>query len=321
MSFSILFHNTDKTFERLKPEAVSIESLDPSNFIWFDFDLEGPYDAASFMCALGFPEEVVRNALYPEEPFYYRHHQKFLLDLLQVCQKAGDTIGCTPLVIAMNDRAIVTAHRGPSIYVERVLYTFEESFRVVGRSPGFIYFLFWDAMVDGFLPHVFSIDERLEQLEVAYLTGDKSKRILDEILGTKQMVRSLKHSLSPMQRSMRHLVAAKLELIHDEAHKYLRGIFDHMDSLGSSIDSLQERVHATLAGYNSVLSQQINDSMKVLTIIATIMMPLSLVAGIYGTNFEYIPELKLRYGYFLFLGILFALGLAMLLAFKKKKWL
>ncbi|MBI4776916.1 MAG: hypothetical protein HY788_22500 [Deltaproteobacteria bacterium] len=321
MSFSILFHNTDKTFELLKPEAVSMESLDPSNFAWLNFDLEDSYDVTSFICSLGIPEEIVRNALYPGEPFYYRHHQKYLIDLVQVCQKEGDTIGCTPLVIAMNDRAIVTAHRGPSTYVERVLYTYEESFKSVGRTPGFIYFLFWDAMVDGFLPQVFSIDERLEQLEVAYLKGDKPEGILDEILGAKQMVRSLKNSLSPMQRSMRHLVAAKLELIHDEAHKYLRGIFDHMDSLGATIDSLQERVHATLAGYNSLLSQQINSSMKVLTIIATIMMPLSLLAGIYGTNFENIPELKVPYAYFLFLGLLVALALAMLFMFKKKKWL
>ena len=321
MSFGILFHNEDKTFERLKPEAVSMDTLDPSNFVWLDFDLDDPYDVTSFMCALGIPQEIVGKAIHPEEPFYYRHHQKYLIDLLQVCQKEGETIGCTPLVVAMNDRAIVTAHRGPSVYVEKVLYTYEESFRSVGKSPGFVYFLFWDAMVDGFLPHVFSIDDRLEQLEVAYLKGDNSKKILDEILGTKQMVRSLKHSLSPMQRSMRHLVAAKLELIHEEAHKYLQGIFDHMDRLATAIDSLQERVHATLAGYNSLLSQQINNSMKVLTIIATIMMPLSLVAGIYGTNFEYIPELKFRYGYFLFLGILFVLGLVMLLVFKKKKWL
>jgi len=113
----------------------------------------------------------------------------------------------------------------------------------------------------------------------------------------------------------------KLALVSEEANRYLTGIFEHMDRVGHQIDSLQDRVRATLDGYSSTLSQRMNSSMKVLTIIATIMMPLSLVAGIYGTNFEYIPELRWKYGYFAFLGLLAAVALVMLVLFRRRKWL
>jgi magnesium transporter len=321
VNFAVLFHTGDKSCERVSAEAISPDVLSSSDFAWCDFDFASKEEARALLTEFGFTRPELETALDAEDPFFFSHRQRRVLDLFHVCHWEDQGLKTTPLIVAMTNRIIVTVHQGPSMYVDRVLETCEESFRSVGKSPGFIYFLFWDAMVDAFLPHVFYIDNRLEQLEDAYMNGNSGKEVLDDILGAKHMVRLLKQSLSPMQRCMRHLVATRLEIIRDEARAYLNGIFEHADRIGQTVDSLQERVHATMSGYDSVLSQQINKSMKVLAIIATIMMPLSLLAGIYGTNFEYMPELHWRYSYFVFLGVMFGSGLGLLVLFKKKKWL
>lgn len=321
MNFAILFHTEDKSCEQIRPEELSLDSLDPSNFAWLDFDLNQQQEIKDLFHAIGFLQDDIKGILDPDTPFYIRHGQWCIVEKFHVCVEKDESILSSPFIIAMTDRLIITAHHGPSIYVENVLKMYEESFKSVGKSPGFIYFLLWDNVVDGFLPQIFCIDEKLEQLEELYLNGSDSDNILNDIIGAKQMVRTLKQSLSPMQRSMRSIVGSKLGLVSDEARKHLHGLFEHMDRLASSIDSLQDRVHATLSGYNSILSQQINNSMKVLAIIATIMMPLSLLAGIYGTNFEYIPELSWKYGYFIFIGLLFLMASCMLFIFKKNKWL
>jgi len=321
MSFAILFHNDDKSITKVDVTDKTLTTISDTDFAWLHFDLAQENELRSALLRFGMDKDEIENLIDPAQPYYFHHHQKMTVDSLQVCRRMSNGIGHSPLLIAMTEKVIITAHSGPSKYIERVQQACEESYKSVGKSPGFIFFLLWDAIIDGFLPLVFHVDEKLERIEEQYLSGDGSRKILDDILGCKHMVRTLKHSLSPMQRTMRSLVTVKLALINDEARQYLSGLFAHLDRLAITLDSLQDRVQSTLAGYNSVLSQQINHSMKVLAVIATIMMPLSLIATIYGTNFEYIPELGYRYAYFVFLTVLLLLGLGLLFIFKRRKWL
>ena len=321
MSFAIIFHNADKTISKVDVSEQMLQESGDTDFAWLHFDLDQEQELRSALLRFGIDKKEIESLIDPAQPYFFHHHQRMTVDSLQVCQLMDNGIGNSPLLIAMTEKIIITAHAGHSTYIESVQQACEESFKSVGKSPGFIFFLLWDAIIDGFLPLVFYVDEKLERLEEQYLNGDGSKKILDDILGCKHMVRTLKHSLSPMQRSMRSLVDVKREIFTEEARQYLSGLFSHLDRLAYTIDSLQGRVHSTLSGYNSVLSQQINHSMKVLAVIATIMMPLSLIAAIYGTNFEYIPELQWRYAYFIFLTVLVFLGLGLLLVFKKRKWL
>ncbi len=321
MSFAILFRSKDKSCHRIEPADVRMGQLDKTNFAWLDIDLTQKDDLESYLSAMGLPEQEVGDIADLKVDYFFWPGQRLIVNLMNVADEEDGRIKSTPLLIAWTDRLILTAHKGSSMHIEYVLDKCEESFKSVGKSPGFIYFLLWDTIVDQFLPQIRYIDDILEKIEDKYLHGDHSTHILDEIISSKQMVRTLKQSLSPMQRSMRRLVNIKLELINEEAHRYLLGLFDHMDRIAHNIDSLQDRVHATLAGYTSILSQQISSSMKVLTIIATIMMPLSLLAAIYGTNFPYIPEFTWRYSYFVFWTVLILLAGGMLYVFKRKRWL
>ncbi|MFZ0390152.1 MAG: magnesium transporter CorA family protein [Calditrichia bacterium] len=321
MNFAVVFNLTDRTSHKIDDGGLDFSSLSPENFAWVDLNFSEDAEIRKLLAFLGLNEQECNQMLESGNRFDFIHQQQWIAEKMQVGEIINDRLKSNALLVAMNNRLIITAHENSSGYIKTIRQNYEQSFRSVGKTPGFIFFLLWDAIVDGFLPQIFYIDDKLEEIEDKYLEKDFSRSILDDIIRSKRMVRLLKQSLLPMQRSMRHLSGSKLEVISDAARPYLYGIFDHLDRLTESVDSLQERVHDTFSGYNSVLSHQLNNFMKVLAIIATIMMPLSLLAAIYGTNFRYMPELEWQYGYFVFLGVLFTLGAGMLLYFKVKKWL
>ncbi|MCK4548261.1 MAG: magnesium transporter CorA family protein [Candidatus Eisenbacteria sp.] len=321
MDNAILFEAATKGIVSKRVDEIDPGQLSPERFAWLDFDGLNPEKLRPLLIGLGVSDAEVDELLRPDYEYWSQHHQECVLSKVQVCRLEGENIAHVSLIIVMTPAAVVTARGGSVAAIDKVYSSYRESFETVGKSPAFIYFLLWDALVDGFLPKIFYVDNQLEELEEEYMGGKAGADVLDRIAKCKHMVRALKRSLLPMQRVMRHLAGSKLELVSDESRSYLSGLFDHMDRVSQSIDSLQDRVHSALAGYNSVLAQQQNNALKVLTIIATLMMPLSLIAAIYGMNFDFMPELRTRYGYFIVLGVMGALGGAMLLAFKRRKWL
>jgi magnesium transporter len=324
MGFTVVFDTSSKTCSFLDTSAVDPKALEGGDFTWIDYDVNDPGQAASLresLRGMGVTEPHIEHVAGRSEEALFGLHQDLIVNYIHLARERGGRITETPLLMAMTDRLIVTAHSDPLPQISYVRGNCEESFRSVGKSPGLVFFLLWDGVIDHFMPHITAVDSRLERIEDRYLRGETSETILQEIISCKQAVRALKQCLAPMQRGMRRQATMKLALVSEEASRYLAGIFEHMDRVGHQIDSLQDRVRATLDGYSSTLSQRMNSSMKILTIIATIMMPLSLVAGIYGTNFDYIPELRWKYGYFAFLGFLAFVTLVMLALFRRRKWL
>jgi len=317
----LVFEMSTKRIESKPIDEIDFRQLGTQRFAWLDLEDLNPEELRPLLLQVGVPKSEVDELLHPDCEFWARHHQKYAISKVAICRLEDEKYVHVPLIVALTPSVIITARGGSLAVMDRVYAYYQESFRTVGKSPAFVYFLLWDAIVDDFLPKIFHVDNQLEEIEEQYLGGTAASDTLDRIARCKSMVRALKLSLLPMQRVMRHMGGAKLELVSDESRAYLRQLFDHMDRLSQSIDSLQDRVHSALDGYNSVLAQQQNNVLKVLTIIATIMMPLSLIAGVYGMNFDFMPELRTKYGYFIVLGAMVVLAGSMLLVFKRRKWL
>ena len=111
------------------------------------------------------------------------------------------------------------------------------------------------------------------------------------------------------------------ELIRDETVPFLNDLQDLITQAAEAIDTYRDILLDQLNLYNSIVSNKMNDIMKVLTIFAAIFIPLTFIAGIYGTNFQYLPELHYKYSYFIFWGVILSIAAGMLIFFKRKGWL
>ncbi|MBM3311709.1 MAG: magnesium/cobalt transporter CorA, partial [Candidatus Aminicenantes bacterium] len=177
-----------------------------------------------------------------------------------------------------------------------------------------------DAVVDHYFVVLESLGERVEALEEE-LVGDPSQATLHRIHALKREMIFLRKSVWPLREVVAKLERAESELIKESTEIFFRDVYDHTIQVIDNIETFREMLSGMLETYLSSVSNRMNRVMKVLTIIATIFIPLTFLAGVYGMNFEHMPELKWRYGYFLVWGVMIALGAGMAIAFKRKKWL
>lgn len=177
-----------------------------------------------------------------------------------------------------------------------------------------------DAIVDSYFVILDKFGEKIENLEDA-LIGRPSPQTLRAIQALKREVILLRKAVWPLREMIGGLGRSDSPLIREPSVIYFRDVYDHAVQVIDTIETYRDMLAGMLDIYLSSISNRMNEIMKVLTVIATIFMPLSFLAGVYGMNFKYMPELGWRWGYFALWGVMIAIALVMLIAFRRKKWL
>ena len=144
---------------------------------------------------------------------------------------------------------------------------------------------------------------------------------MEQLYQLKRELLFLHKAVWPLREVISFLLRRESSLIQDSTIPYLRDVYDHVVQAIDSIEINRDMLTTMLDLYLSSVSYRTNEIMKVLTIIATIFMPLTFLAGVYGMNFEHMPELSWKYGYLLIWIIMIALGISMLYFFRRKKWI
>jgi len=177
-----------------------------------------------------------------------------------------------------------------------------------------------DSVVDNYFILLEKCGERIELLEEELSINPKPET-LQAIHQLKQEIIFLRKSVWPLREVISGLERAESSLIHDDISMYLRDLYDHTIQVIDSVETYQDILSGMIDLYLSTVSNKMNEVMKVLTIFASIFIPLTFMAGIYGMNFEFMPELKVRWAYPALWGSMLAVAASLLAFFKRKKWL
>lgn len=164
------------------------------------------------------------------------------------------------------------------------------------------------------------IGEKIEDLE-ENLIDDHDTEVMEKINSFKKEINYLRKSIRPAREAILQLSRLDGDLIHENTLPFMKDLQDLMNQATEAIDTYRDLLSDQLNIYNSVMANKMNDIMKVLTVFAAIFIPLTFVAGIYGTNFEYLPELHYKYSYFIFWAIMIIIAGGLVLFFKRKRWL
>jgi len=176
-----------------------------------------------------------------------------------------------------------------------------------------------DAIVDNYFIILEYLGDRLEEIEEK-MEIDPNPETLKEIYRLKREMIILRKSVWPLREVIRRLEKDELVLINKATHKFFRDVYDHTIQVIDTVEIYRDILSGIHDTFLSSTSHKMNEIMKVLTIIATIFIPLTFIAGIYGMNFKYMPELEWRGSYFLVWGVIVGIAVMMLLYFKRKKW-
>jgi len=192
--------------------------------------------------------------------------------------------------------------------------------KVRGRKADYLVFLLIDAVVDRYFFTTEQLGDRIELLESLVLDGG-STDVLQRIQKLRKDLSKLRRAVYPLREAVSSLLKEEASFIEPATEKYFRNVYDHIVQVLDSIETHRELASSLKDLYISEVSNRTNNIMKVLTIMASIFIPLTFIAGIYGMNFEYMPELKSAYGYPIVWGIMLAVVGGMLYYFKRKDWL
>lgn len=190
------------------------------------------------------------------------------------------------------------------------------------RTAGADYLLY--ALIDALVDHYFVIFEnfgdKIEDLENEILL-EPDDEISVKIQRLKKEVYQIRKAAFPLREVMSRFERSEHKLMQESTKPFIRDVHDHSIQIIETVENYREMTMGLMDLYMSSISNKMNNVMKVLTIIATIFIPLTFIAGVYGMNFDYMPELHYKYAYFILWGAFIAMFVAMLIAFRKRKWL
>jgi magnesium transporter len=192
--------------------------------------------------------------------------------------------------------------------------------RIRKMGADYLAYCLLDSIVDHYFVVLEQVGEEVEFLEEELVTNP-TPETLQTIHNLKRDMIFLRKSVWPLREVIGALERGELSLIRESTEIYLRDVYDHTIQVVDTIETFRDMISGMLDIYLSSVSNRMNEVMKVLTIIATIFIPLTLIAGIYGMNFQYMPELGWRWGYPMVWLVMLVIGVLMLVYFRRKKWL
>jgi len=192
--------------------------------------------------------------------------------------------------------------------------------RIRKMGPDYLAYSLLDTVIDHYFIILEKDGEKIEVLEDKVVT-DPRPETLQEIHKLKRDMIFLRRSVWPLRELINGMERGESPLIHKSTRIYLRDVYDHTIQVIDTVETYRDMLSGMHDTYLSSISNRMNEVMKVLTIIATIFIPLTFIAGIYGMNFEFMPELKWHWAYFTVWGVILIIVVFMVIFFRRKKWL
>jgi magnesium transporter len=229
-------------------------------------------------------------------------------------------LGPVEVDLVWNAQWLLTHHCGHVAAIAAVATDLERNPQALAQGPVFVAHAVLDHVVDSYLPIVDEWDEQVEAVEAA-VVSDATRETLQQIFHLKRELQRLRRTALHQREVLYRLSRGEFSLVSAAALPFFRDVYDHFLRVADLADGYRELLSNALDAYLSVVSNRMNEVMKTLTLVATIILPMTFVAGVYGMNFEHMPELHWKYGYAFAWAVMLMIGGGMIWWFKTRKWL
>lgn len=298
---------------------IEIEKLVNGEYHWYWVDFHQPTEEESNYLRTPFSfhplaiEDCMHHLQRPKLD-YYDGYTFFVTQTLNSIPTRKEEVD-----FFLGKNFIITFHHQPSSEIDDVWKRLVHSENFEKWDASHVFYSVLDNMVDNYFPLVYQIEDMLNEID------DNSKRrsmedLLEDLFETRHSLLSLRHTVTPMRDLLYRILNSQRETYIKGKTEYFSDIHDHLLKLTEMIEANRELTTDIRDSYISLNSHQTNHVMKVLTVITTIFMPITFIAGLYGMNFRYMPELTWKYGYLWALIIMALITIGMSLWFKKKGW-
>ncbi|GEA14765.1 magnesium transport protein CorA [Moorella sp. E308F] len=311
----LIFHPQQGLRKNLPPGFQPRQS---EEFTWLDLVQPAPAELDLLTDLFHFHPLAVEDCRHPHyRPGIAQYDEYAFLTLR--CVKAGQRSLTTALNVFLGPRYIVTVHQEELEFVTKLWRQYRQDPQLFQKGTDFILYSLLEPLTETFFTFFDRTEGKIEYLEEEVFRRP-TRQILNQVFTLRRQAIKLRKILGAQRDILNLLAYPEFKLVKPENRVFFLDIYNEMLRLIDQVETFHDLASSTLEIYLSLTSNRLNEIMKVLTVITTIMMPLTLIAGIYGMNFRYMPELEWRYGYFTVLGVMAMLAGVMLFFFRRKGW-
>jgi magnesium transporter len=231
----------------------------------------------------------------------------------------SDIVETAEIALFLGPGFMVSNHNTPLYSVEAVRQAVEDDGRPMRRGVDFLAHALVDTLIDNVIPTIDRMSDFAEEIEEEVI-HNPHQAVLEAIMKLKRSTLRIRRAIAPQRDILNRLSRGDFPVVKEEARIFYRDIYDHLIRIEDLNQAIRERADNALTTYLSSVANRQNEVMKVLSIVAAIFLPLTLVAGIYGMNFDYMPELRVHWAYFAVLGFMGAVIASVIWWFWAKKW-
>jgi len=302
-------------------EEISEVLKTPDQFVWVGlYEPDEPL-LRRVQGEFGLHDLAVEDALRAHQRPKLEEYGEGFFIVLRTAQRVDGRIELGETHLFVGPRYLVTVRHGASLSYAEVRARCESTPRLLKKGPGFVLYAVMDFVVDHYFPIVDALDDALDDLEEQIFRGEPDRTAIESIYDLKRDLLLLKRAVSPLVDVCNRLMRTDSPLIPDDTRPYLRDVYDHVIRINETVDTLRELVTSALEAKLSLISVGQNEVTKRLAAWAAILAVPTMIAGIYGMNFEFMPELHWQYGYLVVMGAMGAICGLLYWQFKRVDWL
>lgn len=289
----------------------------------FWVDLDKPIDEEAFVLTSDFHFHplVIEDVIVEKGPPKLDVFDEYLFMVFYISYyKSAGELGKKEIDLFLGGNFVVTIHNDSFPMLEKIRNRCMRDERVLSRGAVFTFHTILDYLVDEFIEVQDEVQRFIDRLEAVVFSGTAESSILKRIFELKEDIGALRRLATTQRQILWRFSKGEYRLAKGASLIYFRDVFDHMNDIVEHAESFNDLLSNILHVYLSMASEKTNTIMKTLTIFTAVLLPLSVISGIYGMNVDF-PEKNIPGNYFIILGIMAAIVLTMLIIFKRKDWL
>jgi magnesium transporter len=300
-------------FESKRDAVIPLEAartaIEAGRFVWIDLDVTEPAEARRILSDFGLPAEDLVEAALRDEPStqYARHDDHVQLVVSGYRHRGGDQFDLERVSVILGERFLFTVHRGPVQFLTAVRRDYHNDFVRFAKSPSFLVYELWDHLIENYLAVQKLMGDRVERLQAELHSANVDDAVFARISQLGADLLHFRKILLPVRAVLTDLSTRRSLFISEATQRFLGNMIGTVDHVLQDMLVDRDILSESLNLYMSLVSHRTNQVMRRLTVVSVVFLPLTFVVGVYGMNFDFIPELKWRHGYLFFWGLVIAI--------------
>ena len=324
-SIEVITYNPDQTARHKEVPVVELQSfMDPGSTCWVN--LSGIHDlevikkvGETFDLHVLLQEDIANTYQRPKYEEFEKHI--FLVLKMLHYDKNENRIEHEQLCLVVGEGYLLTFQETREDVFDAIRERLiRPTTKIRYRKSDYLAYVLMDAVADNYIVIIEQFGERIENLEEE-LIADPRPGLLETIYAYKREINFLRKTIRPVRELVIEYEKAAADLLEEQTGPYVKDLVDHVTYAAEAIETYQVMLNDLLNLYQTGVDNRLNEIVRILTIFSVIFIPLTFIAGIYGTNFKYFPELEYRYAYPVFWTLLVIVAVVMVIYFRRKKWL